>query len=179
MFNTWEDVRRVRDQLLQMSDGAFFVAAEAGVELDVVMKTYRNDLRDVPDIFSDPADVVMPDPWANPPVVSVSIVFQFWKKLFAVVMSPIVPALAIVPQDKSAPSFVRYFPDAPEVEGESFGSVTELLTILADVTVPSAGTIVVPTSLITTASTVSPSAKKSVAGDRVSVEPDVVYVLVA
>jgi len=68
MFNTWEDVRRVRDQLLQMSDGAFFVAAEAGVELDVVMKTYRNDLRDVPDIFSDPADVVMPDPWANPPV---------------------------------------------------------------------------------------------------------------
>jgi hypothetical protein len=68
MFKTWEDVRRVRDQLLQMSDGAFFVAMESGVELDGVMKTYRNDLRDVTAIFSDPADVVMPDPWANPPI---------------------------------------------------------------------------------------------------------------
>ena len=56
-------------------------------------------------------------------VVFTSIVFQFWKKLFAVVMSPMVPALAIVPQDKSAPSFVRYFPDAPEVEGESLCNV--------------------------------------------------------
>ena len=55
MFKTWEDVRKVRDQLLQMSDGAFFVAMEAGEELDGVMKTYRNDLRDVTDIFSDPA----------------------------------------------------------------------------------------------------------------------------
>jgi len=51
-----------------MSDGAFFVAAEAGVELDGVMKTYRNDLRDVTDIFANPEDVLLPDPWANPPV---------------------------------------------------------------------------------------------------------------
>ena len=65
MFETWEDVRKVRDQLLQMSDGAFFVAMEAGEELDGVMQTYRNDLRDVTAIFSEPADVVMPDPWAN------------------------------------------------------------------------------------------------------------------
>jgi hypothetical protein len=68
MFKTWQDVRKVRDQLLQMSDGAFFVAAEAGVELDGVMKTYRNDLRDVTDIFANPEDVILPDPWANPPV---------------------------------------------------------------------------------------------------------------
>ena len=61
-FETWEDVRRVRDQLLQMSDGAFFVAMESGAELDDVMKTYRNDLRDVTDIFANPEDVVMPDP---------------------------------------------------------------------------------------------------------------------
>ncbi len=67
-FETWEDVRRVRDQLLQMSDGAFFVAMESGAELDDVMKTYRNDLRDVTDIFANPEDVVMPDPWADPPV---------------------------------------------------------------------------------------------------------------
>ena len=50
---------------------------------------------------------------------------------------------------------------------------------LGRVTVPSAGTIVVPISLMVIASTVSPSAKKSVMGDRVSVEPDIVYVLVA
>ena len=67
MFKTWEDVRKVRDQLLQMSDGAFFVAAEAGVELDGVMKTYRNDLRDVTGIFATPEDVILPEPWANPP----------------------------------------------------------------------------------------------------------------
>ena len=51
-----------------MSDGAFFVAVEAGVELDGVMKTYRNDLRDVTDILANPEDVILPDPWANPPV---------------------------------------------------------------------------------------------------------------
>ena len=68
MFRTWEDVRRVRDQLLQLSDGAFFVAIEEGKELDGVMKTYRNDLRDVTDIFANPEDVILPDPWANPPV---------------------------------------------------------------------------------------------------------------
>ncbi len=67
MFKTWEDVRKVRDQLLQMSDGAFFVAAEAGVELDGVMKTYRNDLRAVTAIFANPEDVILPDPWSNPP----------------------------------------------------------------------------------------------------------------
>ena len=75
---------------------------------------------------------------ANVLVVFVVISFQFWKKLFAVVMSPMVPALGIVLQDKSVPSFVRYFPDAPVVEGESLGNVT----------VPSAGVIVVPMSLI-------------------------------
>jgi hypothetical protein len=67
-FNTWEDVRRVRDQLLQMSDGASFVATEEGVELDSVTKQYRKDLRDVPTIFANVGDVVMPDPWADPPV---------------------------------------------------------------------------------------------------------------
>jgi len=40
MFKTWEDVRRVRDQLLQMSDGASFVAYESGVEMDGAMKQY-------------------------------------------------------------------------------------------------------------------------------------------
>jgi hypothetical protein len=68
MFETWEDVRRVRDQLLQMSDGASFVATEEGVELDSVTKQYRKDLRDVPTIFANVGDVVMPDPWADPPV---------------------------------------------------------------------------------------------------------------
>ena len=67
-FNTWEDVRRVRDQLLQMSDGASFVATEEGVELDSVTKQYRKDIRDVPTIFANVGDVVMPDPWADPPV---------------------------------------------------------------------------------------------------------------
>jgi len=68
MFETWEDVRRVRDQLLQMSDGASFVAMEAGLALDSVTKQYRKDLRDVPTIFANVGDVVMPDPWADPPV---------------------------------------------------------------------------------------------------------------
>jgi len=68
MFKTWEDVRRVRDQLLQMSDGASFVAYESGVEMDSAMKQYRQDLRDVPTIFDNPAEVVMPDPWSDPPV---------------------------------------------------------------------------------------------------------------
>ena len=68
MFETWEDVRRVRDQLLQMSDGASCVAMEAGLALDSVTKQYRKDLRDVPTIFANVGDVVMPDPWADPPV---------------------------------------------------------------------------------------------------------------
>jgi len=68
MFNTWEDVRLVRNQLLQLSDGASFVATEEGVELDSVTKQYRKDLRDVPTIFANVGDVVMPDPWADPPV---------------------------------------------------------------------------------------------------------------
>jgi hypothetical protein len=68
MFETWEHVRKVRDQLLQMSDGASFVATEEGVELDSVTKQYRKDLRDVPTIFANVGDVVMPDPWADPPV---------------------------------------------------------------------------------------------------------------
>ena len=67
-FNNWEDVRRVRDQLLQMSDGASFVAYESGVGMDAVMKQYRQDLRDVPTIFANLAEVVMPDPWSDPPV---------------------------------------------------------------------------------------------------------------
>ena len=68
MFKTWEDVRAVRNQLLQMSDGASFIASESGVTLDAVTKQYRQDLRDVPTIFANVEDVVMPDPWADPPV---------------------------------------------------------------------------------------------------------------
>ena len=67
-FETWEDVRRVRNQLLQMSDGASFIAFESGVTLDAVTKQYRQDLRDVTTIFANVGDVVMPDPWADPPV---------------------------------------------------------------------------------------------------------------
>ena len=100
-------------------------------------------------------------------VVSASIVFQFWKRLYFVVISPIVPALAIVSQEiVPTPSVYRYCPADP-VPAEILGSVTE----------PSAGTIVVPISLMVIASTVSPSVKYPDA--RVSVEPAIVYVLVA
>ena len=67
-FNNWEDVRIVRNQLLQLSDGASFIASESGVTMDAVTKQYRQDLRDVPTIFANVGDVVMPDPWADPPV---------------------------------------------------------------------------------------------------------------
>jgi len=66
---------------------------------------------------------------ANVLVVFTSIVFQFWKKLFAVVISPIVPALATVLQESVfTPSVLRYCPTVP-VPAEILGSVT----------VPSAG----------------------------------------
>ena len=103
---------------------------------------------------------------ANVLVVFVVISFQFWKKLFAVVISPIVPEDGIACQDISS---LRNFVASGVPETDSLGRVTD----------PSAGTMVVPISLMVIASTVSPSAKKSVIGCKVSVEPDIVYVLVA
>ena len=101
---------------------------------------------------------------ANVLVVSASIVFQFWKKLFAVVMSPMVPEAGIACQDISS---LRNLVASGVPVTDNFDRVT----------VPSAGVIVVPISLMVIASTVSPSAKFPDA--RVSVEPDIVYVLVA
>jgi hypothetical protein len=99
---------------------------------------------------------------ANVLVVFTSIVFQFWKKLFAVVMSPVVPPL---PQESVlTPSVLRNCPVEPVPE-DNFGSVT----------VPSAGVIVVPTSLIPIASHVSAAVNAPAANVITVGTPPIVY----
>jgi hypothetical protein len=104
---------------------------------------------------------------ANVLVVFTSIVFQFWKKLFAVVMSPAVVLATVDQESVLTPSVLRYCPVVP-VPAEILGSVTE----------PSAGAISVPTSLMPIASHVSaavnvPAARVMTVGDPPMVYRDV------
>ena len=55
----WGSVRTQRNSLLSASDGMMLRANETGVNIDA-WKSYRQALRDIPKIFTDPDAVVWP-----------------------------------------------------------------------------------------------------------------------
>jgi hypothetical protein len=56
----WARVRAVRDAQLKRTDPFVLQAYEAGVPVADDVKAYRQALRDLPESFDDPADIVWP-----------------------------------------------------------------------------------------------------------------------
>ncbi|NLG85591.1 MAG: phage tail protein [Firmicutes bacterium] len=63
---TWEDVRARRDALLRESDWTQLPDAPMDASLRAAWAQYRQALRDLPQVFLDPADVVWPAPPTEP-----------------------------------------------------------------------------------------------------------------
>ena len=62
MIPTWTHVRDYRDECLSWSDLAVLRYTEAGLAVPPEWVAYRQALRDITTAFSDPADVVFPEP---------------------------------------------------------------------------------------------------------------------
>ncbi|MEQ1005050.1 phage tail assembly chaperone [Pseudomonas aeruginosa] len=56
----WARARAVRDAELKRSDPLVLQAYEAGAPVADDVKAYRQALRDLPETFDDPADIVWP-----------------------------------------------------------------------------------------------------------------------
>ena len=56
----WAMVRNLRDTLLSESDYFIVRAYESGLPIPADIVSYRQSLRDIPQTFDDPADVVWP-----------------------------------------------------------------------------------------------------------------------
>lgn len=56
----WARARAVRDAQLKRTDPLVLQAYEAGVPVADDVKAYRQALRDLPETFDDPADIVWP-----------------------------------------------------------------------------------------------------------------------
>lgn len=56
----WDLIKRVRDELLTQSDWHITYATEKGTAVPQNVLDYRQALRDIPQIFQNPEDVVFP-----------------------------------------------------------------------------------------------------------------------
>lgn len=59
---TWDDIRARRDALLRSSDWTQLNDVSMDPALRSAWAQYRQALRDIPQVFLDPADVVWPEP---------------------------------------------------------------------------------------------------------------------
>jgi len=57
----WDNVRSLRNRLLLESDYLVTCAYEQGNTVSPELKAYRQALRDLPETFSDPAEIVWPN----------------------------------------------------------------------------------------------------------------------
>lgn len=57
---TWDDLRTKRDQLLAATDWEIVKHKELGTTIPAALKTYRQELRDLPANTSDPANPSWP-----------------------------------------------------------------------------------------------------------------------
>jgi hypothetical protein len=57
----WEAARQLRNRLLSESDYLVSCAYEQGNPVSSELKAYRQALRDLPETFSDPAEIVWPN----------------------------------------------------------------------------------------------------------------------
>ena len=57
----WDSVRSLRNRLLLESDYLVACTYEQGNPVSSELKTYRQALRDLPESFSDPAEIVWPN----------------------------------------------------------------------------------------------------------------------
>lgn len=57
----WGEVRDIRNKKLQKLDHAISIAYENNLTLSQKFKTYRQNLRDIPENFKDPFSIVWPD----------------------------------------------------------------------------------------------------------------------
>lgn len=58
--NAWSDLRTKRDQLLASTDWEIVKHKELGTNIPTALKTYRQELRDLPTNTSDPANPSWP-----------------------------------------------------------------------------------------------------------------------
>ena len=58
--NAWSDLRTKRDQLLASTDWEIVKHKELGTNIPTALKTYRQELRDLPANTSDPANPSWP-----------------------------------------------------------------------------------------------------------------------
>ena len=58
--NAWSDLRAKRDQLLSATDWEIIKHKELGTTIPAALKTYRQELRDLPANTSDPANPSWP-----------------------------------------------------------------------------------------------------------------------
>jgi NADH:ubiquinone oxidoreductase subunit len=57
----WDLIRRLRDELLTQSDWVVIKASEEGTTVPANWTAYRQALRDLPQVFNTPEEVVLPD----------------------------------------------------------------------------------------------------------------------
>lgn len=57
----WDLIRKLRDELLEQSDWVVIKSMETGEDIDSRWVTYRQDLRDIPQDFDTPEEVVLPN----------------------------------------------------------------------------------------------------------------------
>lgn len=59
--SSWDDIRTIRNSLISSSDWTQISDAPLSVEEVQLWKDYRQELRDIPQTFSSPDDVIWPE----------------------------------------------------------------------------------------------------------------------